>query len=520
MGIGCERRGAVGVVPRGAGRHAERHGTGLVVAHPRDEPGDLDRPVRVEDRERLHRGRHLGPRLGRRGDTRFLEQVGVVVEAVRVRGERHRALHAPVLRELDGGRRELRHVDAVGVDLRLEILPRARRAEVRDVVHVGRDGDVGRRPARHRRLDLRVVDATGDVDRDPRLQLVQPIEHRLELLELAAAPVRPKRDGHRLGRRRGGPGGAGARGRGVVTAGRARDAQHRDDDHREHDLVPHRRSTSSVGFGVRSAECTCAGAAYLRRAKRDSSATAMPAPAPTATASGELTRTRPPSSTVTFGETTTPTNAARPDRGSARRDDHLRTAVLDGDVAVGHQRPAPAVADRHAPVREHRSGATVQDREVAVGGDEAGRRAGEMHVAGLHEPDDRPRHVRVGWELDGGSGSLTSIVHADLLCRSTHPKRRARLEARRRARWDRASCRHRTRDPAGHRRAAARRRSDLEHAADRLDAVGHAAQAGPVARPLHVEPRAVVGHLEREVAVGLREPDLGAAPPPSTSPRC
>ena len=248
MGIGGERRRAVGVVPRGAGRYAERHRSGLVVAHPRDEPGDLDGSVRVEDRELLHVGRHLGPRRRRRSDARLLEHVGVVVQAVRVRGERHRALHASVLGELDRGRRELRHVDAVGVDLRLEILPRARRAEVRDVVHVGRDGDVGRRPARHRRLDLRVVDAAGDVDRDPRLQLVQPVEHRLELLELAAAPVRPERDGHRLGRRRRGSGGTGARGWRVVTTGRARDAQHRGDDHREHDLVPHRRSTSP-GFG-------------------------------------------------------------------------------------------------------------------------------------------------------------------------------------------------------------------------------------------------------------------------------
>src|SRR5688572_1307090 len=41
-------------------------------------------------------------------------------------------------------------------------------------------------------------------------------------------------------------------------------------------------------------------------------ATPTPTPAPTAIAIGELNSTRPPSSTVTFGEATTPTNACRP----------------------------------------------------------------------------------------------------------------------------------------------------------------------------------------------------------------
>jgi hypothetical protein len=45
---------------------------------------------------------------------------------------------------------------------------------------------------------------------------------------------------------------------------------------------------------------------------------------------------------------------------------------------------------------------------------------------------------------------------------------------------------------------------------DRIEAVGHALEACPVACALHIESRPVVSDLERELTVGLRQRDARA----------
>jgi hypothetical protein len=69
-----------------------------------------------------------------------------------------------------------------------------------------------------------------------------------------------------------------------------------------------------------------------------------------------------------------------------------------------------------------------------------------------------------------------------------------------------------TPDPARHRRCQLSPcgLTRFERAPDRVQAVGgHPLEPGPVPPRVDVEARAVVSHPEREVAVLLREPNLG-----------
>ena len=136
-----------------------------------------------------------------------------------------------------------------------------------------------------------------------------------------------------------------------------------------------------------------------RRARR--SPMTIPTPAPPRVR--RATRTRPPSSTVTFGEMTTPTNARGPIVAApAAMTDHVRRSRRD--VPVRHQRATSAVADRDAAVREHGAGPAGRDREVAPGGDQAGAGTREMHVARLHDADNH-------WFTFASDGNSTAAAN-------------------------------------------------------------------------------------------------------------
>src|SRR5204862_1710843 len=64
------------------------------------------------------------------------------------------------------------------------------------------------------------------------------------------------------------------------------------------------------------------------------------------------------------------------------------------------------------------------------------------------------------------------------------------------------------RDRTHHGRSAAARRTDLQRASDRVESVGHPLEPGSVAGRGGIESPAVVGDLEREAALALREPDV------------
>jgi hypothetical protein len=94
-------------------------------------------------RELLRHVGQLGQRLRRRRDAGGREVLLVVIEAVGVGEERHRAALAAVLGVGADRVRELVEVNAVALHVRVQVDPRTRGAELADDVGGVRHGDVG-----------------------------------------------------------------------------------------------------------------------------------------------------------------------------------------------------------------------------------------------------------------------------------------------------------------------------------------------------------------------------------------
>src|SRR5438093_6961372 len=76
-------------------------------------------------------------------------------------------------------------------------------------------------------------------------------------------------------------------------------------------------------------------------------------------------------------------------------------------------------------------------------------------------------------------------------------------------RVDRSRRRSRGRNPAGDRRPFAEDAPDLERSTERVEAIGHPLQAGPITGRAGIESVAVVGDVEYQAAVELGQRDGG-----------
>ena len=196
--IGRERGLAVRVVPLRARVEPVQEVGVLVGLRERHEARDLDRSVGVEHRQLLRVGLELCEVLRRRRDSLRLEHRRVVVEAVRVREHRERALIAPIARVAERlGRDDLRDVHPVRLKERAEVLVGVRGAELRHVVRTGADRDVRGLPGVDRANVVLVHLPRRVVDRDPRILRRERVQDVRVLLELPARVEAPhvERDG-------------------------------------------------------------------------------------------------------------------------------------------------------------------------------------------------------------------------------------------------------------------------------------------------------------------------------------